>query len=398
MRLVSASEFVEPIIHIDMDSFFVEVERRLDPELIGKPVAVGGVGARGVIASASYEARAFGVRSAMPTSVALRRCPDLIVVRGRHGAYRDASVDMFQILNEVSPQVEGLSIDEAFLDVSSLRRHYCSVVEIAELLRSRIRFELALPASTGIASNKLLAKLASMKAKPDGLFRVPKDQELIFLHGLPAKDLWGVGAATLATLTRLGIETIGDIARSSEASLRSLIGPSLGPSLIELAKGVDLRPVKDGRRAKSVSAEETFALDISSREALETELLRLVDKVEYRMRRSGLVGRTISIKVRFADFETITRSHTPSTPPSLARDMYRETRQLLLAAVPAPQAVRLLGVSLTGLGKHAGRQLSIDSPEKWDRLGDAVAEVRARFGSTSVGPARLQDQSEENRR
>jgi DNA polymerase-4 len=237
-----------------------------------------------------------------------------------------------------------------------------------------------------------------VKAKPDGLFRVPKDEELTFLHGLPAKDLWGVGAATLALLTRLGIETIGDIAKSNEASLRSLLGPSLGPSLLELARGVDPRPVKDGRGAKSVSAEETFALDISSREALETELLRLVDKLEYRMRRSGLVGRTISIKVRFADFATITRSHTPSAPPSLARDMYREARQLLRVAVPAPQAVRLLGVALTGLGEHAGRQLSIDSPEKWDRLGDAVAEVRDRFGSSSVGPARLQDQNEENRR
>ena len=398
MTVVPVSEFVEPIIHIDMDSFFVEVERRLAPELIGKPVAVGGVGGRGVIASASYEARAFGVRSAMPTSAALRRCPDLIVVSSGHGEYRDASVEMFQILNEVSPQVEGLSIDEAFLDVSSLRRHYSSVTEIAQLLRSRIRSELELPASAGIASNKLLAKLASVKAKPDGLYRVPKDQELTFLHGLPAKDLWGVGAATLATLTRLGIETIGDIAKSSEASLRSLLGPSLGPSLLELAKGVDPRPVKDGRGAKSVSAEETFALDISSREALETELLRLVDKLEYRMRRSGLVGRTISIKVRFADFTTITRSHTPSAPPSLALDMYREARQLLQVAVPAPQAVRLLGVALTGLGDHAGRQLSIDTPEKWDRLGDAVAEVRDRFGSSSVGPARLQDQNEENRR
>jgi len=398
MTVVPVSEFVEPIIHIDMDSFFVEVERRLAPELIGKPVAVGGVGGRGVIASASYEARAFGVRSAMPTSAALRRCPDLIVVSGRHGAYRDASVEMFQIFNEFSPQVEGLSIDEAFLDVSSLRRHYSSVTEIAQLLRSRLRSELELPASAGIASNKLLAKLASVKAKPDGLFRVPKDEELTFLHGLPAKDLWGVGAATLALLTRLGIETIGDIAKSNEASLRSLLGPSLGPSLLELARGVDPRPVKDGRGAKSVSAEETFALDISSREALETELLRLVDKLEYRMRRSGLVGRTISIKVRFADFATITRSHTPSAPPSLARDMYREARQLLRVAVPAPQAVRLLGVALTGLGEHAGRQLSIDSPEKWDRLGDAVAEVRDRFGSSSVGPARLQDQNEENRR
>ncbi len=398
MAAVTTSEFVEPIIHIDMDSFFVEVERRFAPELIGKPVAVGGVGGRGVIASASYEARAFGVRSAMPTSAALRRCPDLIVVSSGHGAYREASVAMFQILNEVSPQVEGLSIDEAFLDVSSLRRHYSSVTEIAQLLRSRIRSELELPASTGIASNKLLAKLASVKAKPDGLFRVPKDQELAFLHGLPAKDLWGVGAATLASLTRLGIETIGDIAKSSEASLRSLLGPSLGPSLLELAKGVDPRPVKDGRGAKSVSAEETFASDISSREALETELLRLTDKLEYRMRRSGLVGRTISIKVRFADFSTITRSHTPAAPPSLGRDMYREARQLLRVAVPAPQAVRLLGVALTGLGEHSGRQLSIDSPEKWDRLGDAVAEVRDRFGSSSVGPARLQDQNEENGR
>jgi DNA polymerase-4 len=398
MTAVTTSEFAEPIIHIDMDSFFVEVERRLAPELIGKPVAVGGVGGRGVIASASYEARAFGVRSAMPTSVALRRCPELIVVSSGHGAYRETSVEIFHILNEVSPQVEGLSIDEAFLDVSSLRRHYSSVAEIAQLLRSRVRSELGLPASTGIASNKLLAKLASVKAKPDGLFQVPKDQELTFLHGLPAKDLWGVGAATLATLTRLGIETIGDIAKSSEASLRSLLGPSLGPSLLELAKGVDPRPVKDGRGAKSVSAEETFASDISSREALETELLRLIDKLEYRMRRSGLVGRTISIKVRFADFSTITRSHTPAAPPSLGRDMYREARQLLRVAVPAPQAVRLLGVALTGLGEHAGRQLSIDSPEKWDRLGDAVAEVRDRFGSSSVGPARLQDQNEENRR
>jgi DNA polymerase-4 len=372
-----------------MDSFFVEVERVMNPTLRGLPVAVGGVGARGVIASASYEARAMGVRSAMPTAAALRRCPSLVVVGSQHGVYRDVSVKMFRILNEVVPEVEGLSIDEAFLDVSSLKKHYDSAVEIAEVLRERIADELSLPASVGIASNKLIAKLASEKAKPNGVLRVRLETQLQFLHSLPARNLWGVGAATLATLQRLGIETIGDISKTSAASLASLLGPGLGPSLVQLANGLDPRPVVDSRRVKSVSAEETFATDITSRQALETELLRLVDKLEYRMRRAALVGRTISIKVRFADFTTISRSHTPPAPAVLAKDMFREARQLLLNAVPAPQAVRLLGVALSGLEETGGRQLSLDTPEKWDRLADAVTEVRERFGASSVAPARL---------
>jgi DNA polymerase-4 len=374
-----------------MDSFFVEVERVMNPSLRGLPVAVGGVGARGVIASASYEARAMGVRSAMPTAAALRRCPNLVVVGSQHGVYRDVSVKMFRILNEVVPEVEGLSIDEAFLDVSSLKKHYDSAVVIAEVLRTRIADELSLPASVGIASNKLIAKLASEKAKPNGVLRVPLETQLQFLHSLPARNLWGVGAATLATLQRLGIETIGDISKTPEASLASLLGPGLGPSLVRLASGLDPRPVVDSRRVKSVSAEETFATDITSRQGLETELLRLVDKLEYRMRRAALVGRTISIKVRFADFTTISRSHTPPAPAVLAKDMFREARQLLLNAVPSPQAVRLLGVALTGLEETGGRQLSLDTPEKWDRLADAVGEVRDRFGASSVTPARLSE-------
>lgn len=388
---MSSSGFLEPILHIDMDSFFVEVERVLDPALRGVPVAVGGAGARGVIASASYEARAMGVRSAMPTAAALRRCPKLLVVGSQHAVYRDVSVKMFGILNEVSPEVEGLSIDEAFLDVSSLKKHYDSASEIAALLRTRIADELGLPASVGIASNKLIAKLASEKAKPDGVMHVRIDSQIEFLHALPARDLWGVGAATLASLQRLGIETIGDISKTPEASLASALGPSLGPSLLRLANGLDPRPVVDGRGVKSVSAEETFAVDITSRQVLETELLRLVDKLEYRMSRTALVGRTISIKVRFADFTTISRSHTPPAPAVLARDMFREARQLLLNAVPAPQAVRLLGVSLTALEPAGGRQLSLDTPEKWDRLADAVTEVRDRYGAGSVTPARLSE-------
>ncbi|MDX1469299.1 MAG: DNA polymerase IV, partial [Acidimicrobiia bacterium] len=262
--------WTEPILHVDMDSFFVEVERLDDPNLLGRPVAVGGTGPRGVIASASYEARDFGVRSAQPTSTAMRLCPGLVVVPPSRSKYSEKSVEVFSVFRSVTPLVEGLSVDEAFLDISGLERHFTSPVDVARHVRATIRSETGLPSSVGVASAKFIAKLASERAKPDGLRHVPHSARLEFLHALPARSLPGVGPATLAVLQGFGVETIGDIAELSEKSLVSTVGVAAGRRLLDLARGVDSRQVDPDSAAKSLSVEETYDRDLRDRDVVET--------------------------------------------------------------------------------------------------------------------------------
>ncbi len=383
--------WTEPILHVDMDAFFVEVERLDDPSLLGHPVAVGGTGNRGVIASASYEARTHGVRSAQPTATALRLCPDLKVVTPRHGVYSEMSARVFEVFREFTPLVEGLSLDEAFLDVSGLRRHHPSPVAIADAVRATLRDRLGLPASVGVASNKFLAKLASAAAKPDGCRHVPADTELDFLHALPVEALWGVGPATMAGLARLGVVTVGDLAELPETTLLRSMGPTHGRHLLELARGHDPRPVVPDIETKSISVEETYDRDLEGRETLETALLAHAQRLSGRLRRSGAAARTVVLKVRYDDFTTVSRQVTLKAPIDSPRDLFRVSKELL-DAVETERPVRLLGLGGAGLEEGAEpRQLDLDSDPGWGRVADAVAEVRDRYGDRSVAPARLID-------
>ena len=379
----------EPILHVDMDAFFVEVERLDDPELRGRPAVVGGGGRRGVVASASYEARAFGVRSAMPMSEARRRCPGLAVAPARHRRYSEVSEQVFAVFQSFTPLVEGLSLDEAFLDISGLRRRYRDSRTAAEDIRSRIRAELDLPASVGAASTLYLAKLASGRAKPDGVYIVKAGAETPFLHGLDVKDLWGVGSATQRRLSEMGVETAADLARIPAPLLQQRLGRAAGAHLHRLANGVDERAVTPRRAAKSISAEQTYGEDLAGEEVLRAEMLRRAEQVAWRLRRAGAAARTISIKVRFSDFETVTRSETLAAPTDSARDIYQACCRLLDRAGAAGRPVRLLGASAGGLAPKAGqRRLAVDGA-RWDDAADAVDAVRAKFGRRAVGPARL---------
>lgn len=372
-----------------MDAFFVEVERLRDPSLRGIPVAVGGTGPRGVIASASYEARATGVHSAQPTALALRACPDLVVVPPSRGRYAEVSAQLFELFRAFTPLVEGLSLDEAFLDVSGLRRHFESPQAVGHAIKKKIRSELSLPASVGVAATKFVAKLASQAAKPDGLKVVAEDEQLVFLHPLAVEALWGVGPATLATLQRLGVETVGDLAAFPRSSLISQLGPSLGRHLHDLSHGLDPRRVKPDTEAKSISVERTYEEDLQGRDLIEAALLALVQDLSTRLYRAGMVGRTITVKVRYSDFTTVTRSHTDGDPISSSRDLYRQGLGLL-SQLDLDRPVRLLGIGVSALeSDDQPRQLRFGDGEGWDRIERAVAEIKERFGDSSVAPARL---------
>ncbi|MDH3307047.1 MAG: DNA polymerase IV [Acidimicrobiia bacterium] len=381
--------FDEPIIHIDMDAFFVECERLDDQSLRGKPVLVGGAGPRGVVASASYEARQAGARSAMPMGQAVRLCPTARVVPPRHHRYREISEQVFGIIRSFTPDVEAVSVDEAFLDTRSVKLHHPSSEAIATLLRQRIRADVGIPASAGIATNKLLAKLASERAKPDGQLRIPKADQLEFLHGLDVAELWGVGEATRASLERLGVVTVGDLASLPERSLRRALGDAMGSALHRLALGHDERPVVTAGEAKSISVEMTYDVDILDADRVHTEVIRHADRAASRFRRAGLAARTITLKVRFADFSTITRSITLPSATDVGHDVVKAATSLLDRAAVAGRPVRLIGVGGTGLtpAGDLARQLSVDRPAKWDDLADAIDSVRSRFGSESVTPA-----------
>ena len=382
--------FAEPILHVDMDAFFVEVERLADPSLRDTPVIIGGLGRRGVVAAASYEAREFGVHSAMPMVEARRRNPKARFLPPDHARYSETSRRIFALLRGFTPMVEGLSVDEAFLDVSGLRLHYDDSESVGTAIRADLREEISLPASVGIATNKFIAKLASEDAKPDGLLRVKAGDETKFLHVLDVRRLWGVGEATHAALEGLGVETVGDVAALPVQMLEKRVGASLGRHLAALANGLDDRSVIAHSPAKSVSVEETYAYDIVSTDDIERELLRHCDRLSSRLRRSNLATRTIGLKLRFGeDFTTVSRSVSVPVAIEHTGDLASFVSGLLKRIRIDGRGVRLLGVSASGLvPSEQPRQLAIGDQRR-SAVAEAADQVRDRFGDDAVLPAGL---------
>jgi DNA polymerase-4 len=382
------------VLHVDMDAFYASVELRRRPELKGLPVVVGGLGSRSVVLAATYEAREYGVHSAMPMMRARRLCPPAVIISPDPPAYAEASRGVMEVFASITPLVEPLSLDEAFLDVAGAVRRLGSPRQIGELIRSRIADEQRLPCSVGVASSKFVAKLSSGLAKPDGLLVVPRDGVIGFLHPLPVSALWGVGEKTEEALARLGLRTIGDIANTPEATLARALGSASGAHLHALAWGRDARRVVPHEPDRSIGAEETFSRDIDDPAIVARELLRLCERTAARLRAAGHVGRTISIKVRFADFTTITRSRTLKEPTDVARVVYDTARGLYDALGLQRARLRLVGVRVEGLGEASStpRQLAMGGgDEEWRAAEQASDRAAARFGSGAVRPAALVD-------
>ncbi len=378
------------ILHVDMDAFFASVELVRQPQLAGRPVIVGG-GERSVVLAATYEARAFGVSSAMPMSRALRACPQAIVIRPDMASYREASVAVMGILRDVTSVVEQVSVDEAFLDVRGARRRLGPPADIAASIRSRVSAELGLPCSIGVASSKFVAKIASVHAKPDGLLVIPAEATVPFLRSLPVGALWGVGGKTEEVLERFGITTVAQLADTDVSLLQRVVGKAAGARLHDLAWGKDPRAVETTQVERSIGAEVTFREDSSEISQIESRLLELADRCATRLRRQGVVGRVVSLKVRTSDFRTLTRSRTLGSPTDVARDVYLVARELFSGVDLRGLDVRLVGIRVEDLRERAG---SISQPT----LEDAVLEtsqgrrdaeaaldlVRGKFGSAAI--------------
>lgn len=378
------------IIHVDMDAFYASVEQRDKPELRGKPVVVGAApGGRGVVSAASYEARQFGVRSAMPSIQAQRLCPQAIFVPVDMPRYLQASRAVMAILGGYTPLLEQISVDEAFLDVTGSRRLFGSPEQIGRQIKQRIASELSLVASVGIAANKFIAKVASDHGKPDGFVIVPAGEERRFLDPMPVSRLWGVGKATEERLRQLGIRTIRQLAAYPEEVLQRQFG-ELGGHLHRLANGIDDRPVETGRDAKSVSAEHTYQQDTREQDTIERTLLALAEDVGARLRSQELRGRTVQLKLRFDDFHTITRRRTLPGPTD-ANDTIYKTVCALLAEVPLEgRLVRLLGVGVSGFDRPAQASLFADEEvQEHSALDDAVDALRKRYGSDTIRRGKL---------
>ena len=374
------------IFHIDMDAFFAAIEQREHPEYRGQPVIVGGLSSRGVVSTASYEARRFGVHSAMPMATARKRCPDGIFVQGDYALYSAVSADIFAIFARYSPLVEPLSIDEAFLDMTGMELLAASPRALAEKLKAEIREKTGLVASVGIAPNKFLAKLASDLEKPDGLVEIRAEDALARLSPLPLRRLWGVGKRTEEKLQALGLKTIGDLQKMDERRLARAIGQKAARALRELSFGRDERPVENGREAKSIGKETTFEKDIETPEEAERALLALAEKVGWRLRLAGAAARTIQLKLRRSDFSTVTRSRTLPEATChdgpifyTARDLFRE--------LGIKSGIRLLGITAENFEKDALPSLFID--EKKERLYGAIDALKKRFGENIITKAPL---------
>lgn len=382
------------ILHVDMDAFYASVSLRTRPELHGTPVIVGGGGGRSVVLSATYEARALGIHSAMPMSRARRLAPQAVVIEPDHRAYAQVSRNVMALFGSITPIVEPLSLDEAFLDVSGALRRLGSPTAIAELIRARVQDEQQITCSVGVASTKFVAKLASTRAKPDGLLVIPTDRVIDFLHPLPVGALWGVGEKTEEQLARFGLRTVSDIANTPLATLQRALGQAAGTHLHELSWGRDPRPVSPHEPDKSVGNEETFAHDIDDPEIIHAHLLALSDQVAGRLRKAGYVGRTVCLKVRFADFTTITRSRTLSRSTDVGKDIYDTVRSLYDALGLQRVRIRLVGVRMEGISDAEGtpQQLLLGEEDHGRREAEvAVDALRARFGSDAVRAARLVD-------
>ena len=392
-----------PILHVDMDAFFASVEVVRRPELRGRPVVVGGEGDRGVVAAASHEARAFGVRSAMPSTRARRLCPDIVFLRGDHRLYGEVSGRIMEVFRRYTPLVEPLSLDEAFLDVSGASRLHGSPEQVAAAIRADLSASESLTCSVGVAPNKFLAKLASGQAKPKaglagpvfgtGIEVVAVDGVEAFLDPLPVQTVWGVGPRTFERLERFGVRTVADLRDVPADTLVSALGRAVGSQLWRLARGIDDRAVEPEQVTKSVGHEETFARDLADPLEIRRHLVRMVDAVARRARSAGVAGRTVSVKLRYPDFTTMGRSHTLADPTDLAVEIL-EVATGLVDSVDTTPGIRLLGVSLGNLQDGSVRQLRFNDIEVaegrapgWRAAEGAVDEIRERFGNSAIGPA-----------
>ena len=379
------------ILHVDMDAFYASVEERDRPELVGKPVIVGGnAEGRGVVAAANYVIRKFGVHSAMPTATALRLCPHAIIVRPRMSHYAEISGQIREIFERYTPLVEPLSLDEAFLDVTGSEKLFGPAIQIARRIKDDIQRQLHLVASVGVAPNKFLAKIASDLEKPDALVVVQPDHIQEFLDPLPVSRLWGVGRVTGQAFDRLGIQTIGQVRQMSAAVLLREFGKQ-GEHFGKLSRGIDDRRVVPDREAKSISHETTFATDIHDRDILRAWLQELAEQVAYRLRRHHLRGRTVELKLRFSDFRTINRSHTLPEPTNITHEIWQTVAELLAAALPARSLpVRLLGVGVSGFEATGQKQLTLfpdEAREKDSRLDQVRDQINDKFGKGALNRA-----------
>ena len=380
------------VLHVDMDAFYAGVSLLSRPELRGRPVIVGGGGTRGVVLSATYEARAFGVHSAMPMMRARRLCPQAVVVAPDHAAYARVSAGVMEVFRSITPLVEPISLDEAFLDVRGAARRLGGPTQIGEWIRATVQDEQGVTCSVGVASTKFVAKLASARCKPDGLLVVPAQNVVAFLHPLPVGALWGVGGKTEDVLRQLGLHTVGDLAHTPVATLVRALGPATGAHLSALAWGRDERSVVPHEPDRSLGAEHTFATDIDDPAVVARELLRLSERTAARLRATGQVGRTVSIKVRFADFTTITRARTLPEATDVGRLVY-DTAMGLYDALGLERArIRLVGVRVEAIldADDQPHQLQLGEREHgWRSAEQAVDRATRRFGAGAVRPAAL---------
>jgi DNA polymerase-4 len=390
-----SSELEPTILHVDMDAFFASVTERDHPELKGKAVVIG-AGVRGVVTSANYEARKFGIKAAMPVGKAQRLAPHAIFIPPDHKRYSEVSEHIMEIFHSFTPFVEPISLDEAFLDVTKARRLLGDGREIATAIRAKVEGQEGITCSVGIASSKFIAKLASQRCKPNGMLEIPTDRVLTFLHPLPVSALWGVGPKTNEALERLGLHTVGDIAQTPPQTLIRALGQAAGESLYELAWGRDDREVIPEEPDKSISAAQTFDRDIDDPEIISKEILRMCERASSRMRERSLFAKTITLKIRFADFTTINRSKTVPLPIDTTHEIYEVAKGLYEGLSIERARIRLVGVSLDNLHTDTHEQLVLGGRESsWRELQEGIDAAKARFGRDSVRPGRLIEESHE---
>ena len=387
---MSNGEQLATILHVDMDAFYASVAEKDNPKLKGKAVVVG-AGRRGVVSAANYEARKFGIRAAMPVYKAKALAPHAIFISPDMARYEEVSIAVMKIFEEVTPLVEPISLDEAFLDVTGSKRLLGSGRQIADLIRKRVEEQEGITCSVGISHNKFIAKIASNHCKPNGVLEIDPEKVLDFLHPLAAKEIWGVGPKTNEQLMKMGLLTVGDIANTPRSTLIRVLGQASGSSLYELAWGCDYRDVETEHIEKSISASETFDLDLDSQEEILKEFLRLTERGVERMREKGFATNTISIKVRFADFKTISRSKTVDLPITGTQEIFEVVKNLYLALNLDRVLIRLVGISLDSLVEDEDvKQLTLgERASGWRQADKAIDRIKGRFGAESLRPARL---------
>jgi len=383
-------EQLATILHVDMDAFYASVAEKDNPKLKGKAVVVG-AGRRGVVSAANYEARKFGIRAAMPVYKAKALAPHAIFISPDMARYEEVSRSVMSIFHDITPLVEPISLDEAFLDVTGARRLLGDGQTIAKLIRARVEQKEGITCSVGIAHNKFIAKIASNQCKPNGLLEIDPERVLEFLHPLAAKEIWGVGPKTNEQLAKMGLQTVGDIANTPRSTLIRVLGQASGSSLYELAWGRDYRDVEIEHIEKSISSSETFDQDLDSQEEILKEFLRLTERSVERMREKGFAAGTISIKVRFTDFKTISRSKTVDLPITGTQEIFEVVKNLYLALNLENVLIRLVGVSLDSLVEDADvKQLTLgERANGWRQADKAIDRIKGRFGADSLRPARL---------